>query len=484
MSKLIIKNKLKGGASLLYEIPKTERFVSFADFNTFDDLGFTPGRLRIELCSNIVFLTQDRKDDSLFVNILLIDPYYDVPQLALFKSSQRFSFPPGKKYQDIMIKNFLYCNKAATGETEFKCLTQYPEFFEITKLEEQKEEGAEASAGSGQAGEEDEESSSDYGSEAEQTSLKLAPVEFVMDQNNIIYYVSMIDGHCAFKEILPGSDDDGEHTTIYEVKSEQIFAYSAAPDGRTFHFMDQYRVICKLERMKDSRALLETAEFYIKDKDRPQFQPGGYYDRIILSDLYMIWHSKIFYIFARQLDNGILDMEELAELPDDPKAQELEARDTKQFVQGPYRGVDGSFTLVYKYGHQKQFYYSSRSYLLPDCQHQLLARDFGGKVDLTTFLHTGDILLKIGYRFMVFDQHGAFIDEAEFSDVRMEEQKQLQAKKRARWGLLSSLLAKGRPAIKKELEEGAGAAEPRAERAAKAPSASPGVANWERMQLR
>jgi deoxycytidine triphosphate deaminase len=53
----------------------------------------------------------------------------------------------------------------------------------------------------------------------------------------------------------------------------------------------------------------------------------------------------------------------------------------------------------------------------------LLARDFDGKVDLTTLLHTSGILLKIGYQFMVFDQHGAFIDEAKFSDIHMEEQK-------------------------------------------------------------
>ena len=64
----------------------------------------------------------------------------------------------------------------------------------------------------------------------------------------------------------------------------------------------------------------------------------------------MIWQSKVFYINQQQLDKGILDMEELTELPDDPKEPELTVNDVKQFVLGPYRGVDGSFTLVYKYG--------------------------------------------------------------------------------------------------------------------------------------
>ena len=78
MSKLIIKNKLKGGFSMVYEIPETERFVNFAEFNAFEDLGFDPRKLRIEMCTNIVFLTQALKDDTLIVNIFLIDPYYEV----------------------------------------------------------------------------------------------------------------------------------------------------------------------------------------------------------------------------------------------------------------------------------------------------------------------------------------------------------------------------------------------------------------------
>lgn len=60
----------------------------------------------------------------------------------------------------------------------------------------------------------------------------------------------------------------------------------------------------------------------------------------------MIYGSKIFYIGPKQLDNGILDMEELAELIDDPKRPM--DNDQKMFVQGPYIGDDGSFTVVYK----------------------------------------------------------------------------------------------------------------------------------------
>lgn len=105
-----------------------------------------------------------------------------------------------------------------------------------------------------------------------------------MDNSNNVYYITILDGHCEFKEVIPSMNNDSEHNTVYEIKSDNIYAFNVSEDGQIFHFMDQYRIINKLERMKDSRSLHETAEFYIKDKDRPQFAPSGYYDSIVLND--------------------------------------------------------------------------------------------------------------------------------------------------------------------------------------------------------
>jgi hypothetical protein len=41
---------------------------------------------------------------------------------------------------------------------------------------------------------------------------------------------------------------------------------------------------------------------------------------------------------------------------------------------------------------------------------------------MTTFLDSGNILLKCGYRFMLFDSTGEFKDEIDFSDVVAEEE--------------------------------------------------------------
>jgi hypothetical protein len=63
-------------------------------------------------------------------------------------------------------------------------------------------------------------------------------------------------------------------------------------------------------------------------------------------------------------------------------------------------------------------YYKIRSYMLPDNNDIYLLRDFNSKVELATFLDDSNILVKIADRFMVFDEHGEFKDEAEFKDMR------------------------------------------------------------------
>ena len=61
----------------------------------------------------------------------------------MFKSDKSFKLPKSEKYKDVMIANFLYCNKSQTG-VEFKCLIQFPDFFDIMKLDEvKKQEGEE-----------------------------------------------------------------------------------------------------------------------------------------------------------------------------------------------------------------------------------------------------------------------------------------------------------------------------------------------------
>ena len=84
-------------------------------------------KLRIEMCSNFVFLTYNSRLKRTFVNVMLIDPYYYDVQFALFKSTKFFDDKDYKKQNDVMVKNIMYCTKKKAKDTDFlvKLLTQY-----------------------------------------------------------------------------------------------------------------------------------------------------------------------------------------------------------------------------------------------------------------------------------------------------------------------------------------------------------------------
>jgi len=57
----------------------------------------------------------------------------------------------------------------------------------------------------------------------------------------------------------------------------------------------------------------------------------------------------------------------------------------------------------------------------------VLINDIDQKVDMSTFLEDGKILVKIGQRFLLFDENGAFVDEIEFEDLREEREAEADA---------------------------------------------------------
>jgi len=57
-------------------------------------------------------------------------------------------------------------------------------------------------------------------------------------------------------------------------------------------------------------------------------------------------------------------------------------------------------------------------YQMPDSMNVTLIHDVEDAVELVTWLNEGNILLKIGNRFLLFNDCGNFIDEIEF---RMKE---------------------------------------------------------------
>ena len=75
---------IRSKKNMVYQIPKGYVFMDFIEFNGLDDLGFDSQDLKIEACSRFAFLTLHERTQRMLVNIMLIDPYYDTIQIALF----------------------------------------------------------------------------------------------------------------------------------------------------------------------------------------------------------------------------------------------------------------------------------------------------------------------------------------------------------------------------------------------------------------
>lgn len=112
--------------------------------------------------------------------------------------------------------------------------------------------------------------------------------------------------------------------------------------------------------------------------------------------------------------NGILDMEELSEIPDDKDSKLI-----KRYASGPFQ-MNGSeqFIVVYQYGQHHVF--KMRIYQIPDSTSISLINDHEDMINFTTFMDNGNILMSVGHRFALFDSDGYFMDEIEFNHKEEE----------------------------------------------------------------
>ena len=92
---------------MIYNLPESESFVDFIEYNRLKDLGFNEKGLKIEACTVFAFLTNDKIFQRLFINILLVDPYYDQTQICLYKSKKCFIFK-SPETRDIVLKSVMY----------------------------------------------------------------------------------------------------------------------------------------------------------------------------------------------------------------------------------------------------------------------------------------------------------------------------------------------------------------------------------------
>lgn len=89
---------------------------------------------------------------------------------------------------------------------------------------------------------------------------------------------------------------------------------------------------------------------------------------------------------------------------------------TEKFHLGPIPN-DGNNEFVVVYIDNVSFRIKTRFYQQPDSYDVSLLADYQKKVEFSTFIKTGEILLKIMDRYMIFDNTGNFIYQVVFDDI-------------------------------------------------------------------
>jgi hypothetical protein len=173
-----------------------------------------------------------------------------------------------------------------------------------------------------------------------------------------------------------------------------------------------------LQRLKESKTLYEIQELYLKEKDKLNLKLNVPFQRIIISDNFVVQDQKIFYCISTiNYPDGIMDMEKLE--------KKTTLRVNEKYKLGPFQ-VDGNDEFLIMIIDYNTFKVTSRIFLQPDSYKISLLADYQNKCEFTTFIKNGEIMLKILDRFMIFDQNGDFIYHVTFKDIDSDTKNQFQ----------------------------------------------------------
>lgn len=113
-----------------------------------------------------------------------------------------------------------------------------------------------------------------------------------------------------------------------------------------------------------------------------------------------------------------MDMEKLNQTRDPSNPDKIL---NLKYQLGPY-AIDGNndFSIVFK--DTSSFQIQAKFYQEPDSIGISLLADYEKKCEFSTFLDSGEILVKIIDRYLVFDNDGEFIYQVTFGDINSTEQ--------------------------------------------------------------
>ena len=98
-----------------------EIYLAHLLFKDLESVGFYPNNLFLEASSIFAFLTLDKKNKEVIINVMIVDPYHGETQIAVFQSTKRFEEKDyfGKRDYDVMVRNYAYTDKDNEVDIDF-----------------------------------------------------------------------------------------------------------------------------------------------------------------------------------------------------------------------------------------------------------------------------------------------------------------------------------------------------------------------------
>lgn len=243
-------------------------------------------------------------------------------------------------------------------------------------------------------------------------------VPMIKDDYDYLFYVVKKNKELLIMEGNPRDPFLQNHYPVFNIKVKKCLAFTMFDN--TFYFMDENKIVYMLRRTGQNRKLDLIKELAMEVMQRLDYKPAEFEEQIIC-EKFAIHKSKIFYLYdvsdnqQRSL-NKLFDFEELIE--------EKPGQLRRKILKSPLvcKG-SSSFIDFYQYCRTKSF---MRMFHLPDVVQKTLVNDRMNKVDMSTFMEDGDVLVKIGSRFLQFcAERGDFIGQLKFNDEVLQKEQSL-----------------------------------------------------------
>ena len=203
----------------ILELDEDEAFICFLDFNKYEDFGFYPDAMRIYGCSQILFAS--KIGERVHISLILYDPFYEQPQIAVLRSS---NFIPFKKFnceEDLVYRASIVPSKKAEGDENFRIFALIMHEHVIHRSPFVSE------LGDGNADDSCEEEADRFfdGDSDDNEIPRLENVVMQQDTKNFLYYVTKAKGQMKIMEVNPRDSALMNHTCIFEIKCENCLGF-------------------------------------------------------------------------------------------------------------------------------------------------------------------------------------------------------------------------------------------------------------------